>query len=333
MRVVAYRSSLPISERESLVDVEAPVPIPGPRDLLVRVHAVSVNPVDVKQRQSSDPGGEPTVLGWDAAGVVEAIGAEVTLFEVGDEVYYAGAIDRPGTNSQLHAVDERIVGPKPTTLTFSEAAALPLTSIVAWEALFDRFALTAKSTGTLLVMGAAGGAGSMAVQLAAARTDMTIVGTASDPESQSWVRELGADQVIDHHDLVANVKAVAPAGVGYVFSTHSADNVGAFAEILNPGGEVVAIDDPEALDLLPLKSKSISWHWELMFTRSLFRTDDMVRQHELLSEVAKLVDAGTVRTTMTIELEPFDAATMRHAHELLESGHTRGKVVVTGFPA
>jgi NADPH2:quinone reductase len=331
VRAVAYRSSLPISDPESLVDVEIPVPVPGPRDLLVQVRAVSVNPVDVKQRQGSDPGGELTVPGWDAAGVVAAVGSDVSRSAVGDEVYYAGAIDRAGTNAQLHVVDERIVGPKPATLSFSEAAALPLTTIVAWESLFDQFRLTGDSTGVLLVLGAAGGAGSMVVQLARALTRLTVVGTASDPESQKWVAELGAHHVIDHHDLIANVKSVVPAGVRYVFSTHSAGNVEAFAELLVPGGEITAIDDPEALDLLPLKSKSISWHWQLMFTRSLFQTPDMAAQRDLLARVAELVDAGTIRTTMTTELSPFSAATMRHAHELVESGHTRGKVVVTGF--
>jgi zinc-binding alcohol dehydrogenase family protein len=331
VHAVAYRSSLPIVDPESLFDVEVPVPVPLARDLLVRVQAVSVNPVDVKRRLGSDPAGQVRMLGWDAAGVVEAVGSEVSMFAVGDEVYYAGAIDRPGTNAQLHVVDERIVGAKPSELSFSEAAALPLTTLVAWESLFDRFRLTTESTGTLLVLGAAGGAGSMVVQLARALSGVEVVGTASTPASQKWVLGLGAHDVIDHHDLAAQVKAVVPNGVDYLFSTHSAGNVDAFAEVLVPGGEITAIDDPENLDLMPLKAKSISWHWELMFTRSLFQTSDMAVQHDVLDTVAELVDAGTVRTTMTNELKPFNAATMRHAHRLIESGHTVGKVVVAGF--
>jgi zinc-binding alcohol dehydrogenase family protein len=331
VHAVAYRSSLPIADPESLFDIEVPAPVPRARDLLVRVQAVSVNPVDVKRRLGSDPAGQVRILGWDAAGVVEAVGSEVSMFAVGDEVYYAGAIDRPGTNAQLHVVDERIVGVKPSELSFSEAAALPLTTLVAWESLFDRFRLTTESMGTLLVLGAAGGAGSMVVQLARALTGVEVVGTASSPASQKWVLGLGAHDVIDHHDLAAQVKATVPNGVDYLFSTHSAGNVDAFAEILVPGGEITAIDDPEDLDLMPLKVKSITWHWELMFTRSLFQTSDMVVQHDVLDTVAELVDAGTVRTTTTNELKPFNAATMRHAHRLIESGHTVGKVVVAGF--
>lgn len=216
MPAVGYRHSLPITDPESLVDAEIPVPAPGPHDLVVRVEAVSVNPVDVKVRAGNDPRGEFKTLGFDAAGVVVAVGERVTRFVTGDEVYYAGSIGRPGSNSRFHAVDEHVVGHKPASLTFAEAAALPLTTITAWEALFDRFALTKESTGTLLVLGAAGGVGSMAVQLARELTDLTVVGTASRPESRRWVTELGAHQVVDHRDLVDAVRAVAPAGVDYL---------------------------------------------------------------------------------------------------------------------
>jgi NADPH:quinone reductase len=328
VHAVAYYSSLPIDDPASLIDVQIPAPEPGPRDLLVKVGSISVNPVDVKQRQGQDPGGELRILGWDAAGTVEAVGTDVTLFAVGDEVYYAGAIDRPGTYSELHVVDERIVGPKPSSLSFSEAAALPLTSLVAWESLFDRLALHGESSGTLLVLGAAGGAGSMAVQLARALTGMTIVGTASESDAQQWVLDLGAHHCVDHHELVASVKEVAPGGVDCIVSTHSAGNAEAFAELLVPFGAVVAIDDPEDMDLRPLKAKSISWHWELMFTRSLFETADMVAQHELLERVSTLVDDGTLRTTMTQEFSPFAASTVREVHRIIEDGHTRGKLVV-----
>ncbi|MFC7387704.1 zinc-binding alcohol dehydrogenase family protein [Sphaerisporangium rhizosphaerae] len=331
MRAVAYRRSLPVSDPGSLEDVELPVPTPGPRDLLVRVEAVSVNPVDTKVRKGDDPGGTPKVLGWDAAGVVTAVGSEVTLFEVGDEVYYAGSITRPGSNSRYHAVDERIVGHKPRTLGFAEAAALPLTTITAWETLFDRFRLDAGSTGTLLVLGAAGGVGSMVVQLARALTGLTVIGTASRPESREWVLGLGAHEIADHHDLVRSVRAVAPRGVDYVFSPKTDGQIEAYAELLRPGGHITAIDEPEGLELLPLKSKSIAFHWELMFTRSLYESDDMIAQHDLLERVAELIDAGTLRTTLTTELAPIEAATLRKAHEMLESGRTIGKVVITGF--
>lgn len=330
MRAVGYRKSLPISDPDSLVDAELPVPEPGPHDLLVRVEAVSVNPADTKVRAGVDPAGELKVLGYDAAGVVVGVGSEVTRFRVGDEVYYAGSIGRPGTNSQFHLVDERITGHKPATLDFAEAAALPLTTITAWEALFDRFRLGKDSTGTLLVMGAAGGVGSVLVQLARALTGVTVIGTASRPESQAWVTELGAHHAVDHHgDLVAAVREVAPAGVDYVFTPFSAGNVDRYVELLRPGGEITAIDEPEGLDLLPLKAKSLTWHWELMFTRPLFAPEDPA-QHELLEAAARLVDDGVLRTTVAHRLEPINAATLRQAHELVESGSMTGKVVVTG---
>jgi NADPH:quinone reductase len=331
MRAVAYRASLPVSDPACLVDIELPFPNPGPRDLLVRVEAVSVNPVDVKRRAGSDPGGEPRVLGYDAAGVVTDIGRDVSLFGVGDEVYYAGSISRPGTNSQFHLVDERIVGHKPATLTFAEAAALPLTTITAWETLFDHFGLSADSHGTLLVVAAAGGVGSMVVQLARARTATTVIGTASRPESQGFALELGAHHVVDHHSLARDVRAVAPEGVDYIFSPQSGRNIEAYADLLVPRGAVTAIDDPAGLDLLPLKAKSITWHWEYMFTRPLFETADMVAQHELLDEVARLVDAGTVRSTLTHQLGPINAANLRSAHAQVESGRMVGKVVVAGY--
>ncbi|GAA3231883.1 zinc-binding alcohol dehydrogenase family protein [Dactylosporangium siamense] len=293
-----------------------PIPAPGPRDLQVRVRAVSVNPVDHKVRR----GGGDKVLGWDAAGEVVAVGSEVSLFTPGDEVYYAGSIDRPGTNSRLHLVDERIVGRKPRSLDFAGAAALPLTTITAWETLFDRFRLDAGSTGTLLVLGAAGGVGSMVIQLARALTGLTVIGSASRDESRKWALDLGAHDVVDHHDL--------PEGVDYIFSPSTAGRIERFAEILRPGGAITAIDEPEGLDLLPLKAKSISFHWELMFTRPLFQTPDMIVQHDLLDRVADLVDAGAIRSTLTTRLSPINAATITRAHEMVEGGHMVGKVVV-----
>jgi zinc-binding alcohol dehydrogenase family protein len=330
MRAVAYRKPLPITDPASLEDIELPVPTPGPYDLLVRIEAVSVNPVDAKVRVAVDPGGEPKVLGFDAAGVVTAVGDQVTRFHVGDQVYYAGTLDRPGTNAQYHLVDERIVGHKPRTLSFAQAAALPLTTITAYEALFDRFRLTSESTGTLLVLAGAGGVGSILIQLARALTGLTVIATASRPESRAWALDLGAHHVVDHRDLVTTVRAVAPHGVDYVFSPNTAGRIEEFAELLRPGGAITAIDEPAGLELLPLKSKSISFHWEFMFTRPLYQTPDMVAQHDLLERVAGLVDAGAVRTTLTTELGPINAATLRKAHEQIETGRTIGKTVITG---
>ena len=327
MRAVAYREA---GAPDVLTDVDLPVPTPGPKDLLVAVHAVSVNPVDTKVRSGQEPGGEPKVLGYDAAGVVTAVGAEVEMFVVGDEVYYAGSIARPGTNSQVHCVDERIAGRKPRTLSFAEAAALPLTTVTAWETLFDRFGLDADSTGTLLVLSAAGGVGSMIIQLAKALTGVTLVGTASRPESQRWAFDLGAHHVVDHTDLAAEVRKVAPDGVDMIFSPRTAGMIETYEELLTPGGAICAIDEPEGLELLPLKNKSITFHWELMFTRPLYAPADMVAQHNILETVAGLVDARTVRTTLTTELDTFDAATLRRAHEMVEDGHMVGKVVVSG---
>jgi zinc-binding alcohol dehydrogenase family protein len=328
---VAYLRSLPIEDPESLIDVELPMRPPGHHDLLVRVEAVSVNPVDVKVRASQDPGGDAKVLGYDAAGVVQAVGDQVSLFGPGDEVFYAGSIARPGTNMKHHLVDERIVGPKPVSLTFAAAAALPLTSITAWETLFHRFAVTPQTTGTILVMAAGGGVGSMLVQLARTVPGLTVIATASRPESQQWARDLGAHHVVDHHGALAEqVLQVAPEGVDYVFSPYSRGNLEAFAEMLKPRGQITAIDDPGLLDLKPLKPKSISWHWEYMFTRPLFDTGD-ASQHELLQRVAAMIDAGTLRTTMTEQLGPITAQTLREAHARVESGSMIGKIVLAGF--
>ncbi|RJK94805.1 zinc-binding alcohol dehydrogenase family protein [Vallicoccus soli] len=328
MRAVAALDSLPVTDPGALVDVELPVPELRPRDLLVEVLAVSVNPVDVKVRSGLGPQEQPRVLGWDAAGTVRAVGPEVEGFAVGDEVWYAGDLTRAGSNAELQAVDERIVAPRPTSLSPAEAAALPLTTLTAWESLFDRFRLGLGSTGDLLVLGAAGGVGSVLVQLAKQLTGVRVLGGAGKRESREWVQGLGADALVDHHDLVASVRAVAPDGVERLFSPHSAGNVEAFAEVLKPFGEVVAIDDPVGLDLLPLKAKSIAWHWELMFTRAMFGTPDMAEQGRVLGEAAALVDAGRLRTTLTTAIDDFSAAGLREAHRLLETGRTVGKVVV-----
>ncbi|MGC0379744.1 zinc-binding alcohol dehydrogenase family protein [Streptomyces sp. SAI-229] len=336
MPAVAYRKSLPVEDPESLVDVDLPVPQPGPRDLLVKVEAIAVNPVDYKVRQNNDPGGEPKVLGWDAAGTVVAVGDEVELFQVGDDVYYAGAIDRPGTNARFHTVDERIVGRKPATLSFTEAAALPLTSLTAWEGLFERLGLreaALEQTGTLLVTAAAGGVGAMVAQLARALTSLTVVGTASRPETVEFARRMGVTHVVDHHrPLAPQLAEVAPDGVDFIFSTVGTDrNLAAYADVFKPFGQLVAIDDFGAVEIGLLKSKSISFHWELMFTRSLHQTPDQAKQHHILTQVARLVDAGILTTTATTDLGTVNAAHLREAHRILESGSTIGKITLTGF--
>ncbi|MFH8387577.1 zinc-binding alcohol dehydrogenase family protein [Kitasatospora sp. NPDC018058] len=335
MPAVAYRTSLPIDDPASLEDLELPVPTPGPHDLLVRVEAVAVNPVDYKVRQNADPGGIPRVLGWDAAGTVVAVGDQVTLFQPGDEVYYAGALDRPGANSRYHTVDERLVGPKPTTLSFTEAAALPLTSLTAWEGLFERLGLrhgALDQTGTLLVTAAAGGVGSIVTQLARTLTGLTVIGTASWPETAHFARRMGAHHVIDHHrPLVQQLVEVAPGGVDHVFSTAGTDrNLAAYAEVLNPFGQIVAIDDLDTLGIGALKAKSLSFHWEFMYTRSMFQTADQNMQHHILTEIARLVDAGLLTTTATQDLGPINAANLREAHRILESGTAIGKTTLTG---
>ncbi len=328
MRAIGSYDGLPISDPHSLVDVELPTPALRPRDVLVRIQAVSVNPVDIKRRAGLGHSETPVVLGYDAAGIVEDVGPEVSTLAVGDEVYYAGDITRQGANAELQAVDERIVAGRPGSLSFAEAAALPLTSITAWEALFERFRLTPGSRGTLLIVGAGGGVGSIMIQLAKQLSGLDVVAGATRPASIDWVCALGADRVVDHRDLVDSIRAHGVEEVDYIFSPHSRDNVDAYAEIIRPFGEITAIDEPEGLDLLALKTKSVTWHWELMFTRSMFETPDMIEQKHLLSRVAELVDQQRVRTTMTESIADFSAAGLRRAHELVESGRMTGKVVV-----
>lgn len=328
---IGYTQNLPATDPKSLISQEIELPELGPHDLLVAVEAVSVNPVDMKVRLGTPADGFK-VLGFDAAGTVQEVGSAVTLFAPGDEVYYAGSIDRPGTNQRLHLVDERITGRKPATLSFAEAAALPLTAITAWETLFDRLQLTEQSTGTLLVVGATGGVGSIMLALAEVLLpQVTVIATASDDERAAWARDLGAENTVNHHeDLAAQVLTLAPHGVDWLFTAHSEGQLETYAQIVHPFGQVVAIDDGSR-DVSPLKSKSISWHWELMFTRALYQTADMIEQHRLLNKVADLVDQGQIRTTVTSTLTPISAKNLRHAHELIESGRTLGKLVLTGW--
>jgi zinc-binding alcohol dehydrogenase family protein len=336
MRAVAYRKILPIDAADSLIDVELDRPTPSGRDLLVAVKAVSVNPVDVKIRARVDPEGSAKVLGYDASGVVVETGPDVGLFKVGDEVFYAGSIARSGTDAEFHLVDERIVGRKPGKLSFAEAAALPLTSITAWELLFDRLGVTPgdkDDTRSLLIIGAAGGVGSVAIQLARHLTGLTVIATASRPETVEWCQSLGAHHVIDHSQPFGPQLAAAGfTDVDIVISLTGTDQHQAqIAEVIAPQGRLGLIDDPKAFDLTLFKRKCVSVHWEFMFTRSLFGTADMIAQHHLLTEVARLVDEGILRTTLTGVVGPIDAAHLKRAHALIETGAARGKLVLEGF--
>ncbi|MCI0756534.1 zinc-binding alcohol dehydrogenase family protein [Teichococcus vastitatis] len=337
MKSVGYREPGAIERADSLLDIELPKPEPTGRDLLVAVRAVSVNPVDTKVRRSAAPDpGAWKVLGWDAAGTVAAVGPEVTGFAVGDPVFYAGSLIRPGTNSEFHLVDERIVGRAPASLAPAEAAALPLTAITAWEALFHRLDIHRPVPGAaeaILIIGGAGGVGSVAIQLVRALTGLAVIATASRPETAGWVREMGAQHVVDHsRPLAAQVAALGLGAPAFVFSTTETHrHLAEIAELIAPQGRFALIDDPDALDVLRFKRKSVSVHWELMFTRSLFGTPDIAAQGALLNEVSRLVDAGRLRSTVTQRLSPINAANLRQAHALLESGRTRGKVVLEGF--
>jgi zinc-binding alcohol dehydrogenase family protein len=292
--------------------------------VLVRVAAVSVNPVDTKVR----PGPSGRILGYDAAGTVVATGPEVTRFAPGDEVYYAGDITRPGSNAEFQAVDERLVGRKPATLSLTDAAALPLTTITAWEALFDHLRATPESAEDFLIVGAPGGVGSILIQLARTQTRLRVIGTAGRAESAEWVREMGAHETVDHRHLAAEVARVAPRGVDWLFSSYSRGQIPVFAEVLRPFGHIVAIDD-EHDDVYPLKSKSLTWHWEFMFARSSHQSDDMDTQGALLDSTADLVDKGVLRTTVTRRVDGISAATLTEAHRLIESGSVIGKIVLS----
>lgn len=338
MRAVGYQKPSPISSSDALIDITLPDPVAEGRDLLVEIKAIAANPVDYKVRSGASPlaGDTYRVLGWDAAGVVKAVGPEVTKFKPGDEVFYAGALLRPGTNAELHLVDERIVGRKPKSLDFAQAAAMPLTSLTAWEMLFDRFGVKPGKpvdAGSLLVIGGAGGVGSMMIQLARKLTGLTVIATASRPETRGWCLDLGAHFVIDHTKPFAEqLKAIEIAEVEYIASlTGTEHHYPGYVEVLAPQGHVGVIDDPKSLDAKPLKRKSGALHWELMFTRSIFTTRDIEAQHRILNEVSALVDEGILRTTIAHTFGTINAANLRKAHEMLESGKSYGKIVLTGF--
>ena len=337
MKAVGYQKSLPIEDAQALFDFETAKPEPTGRDIRVAVKAISANPVDYKVRKrAAPPAGETKILGYDAAGIVDAVGPDVSLFKPGDEVFYAGSILRQGTNAEFHLVDERIVGRKPATLSFAQAAALPLTSITAWELLFDRLGAVPGGSvdpRTLLITGGAGGVGSILIQLARRLTGLTVVATATRPDSQAWCRDLGAHAVIDHaRPMKEQIEALKLPPVALVASlTFSEQHYKAIAELMAPQGRFGLIDDPAEFSIGAFKGKAISIHWESMFTRSSFQTPDMIGQHRLLNDVSDLIDKGVLRTTLDQSFGTINAANLKKAHALLESGQSRGKIVLEGW--
>ena len=337
MKAVGYRKSLPIEDKNALIDFETAKPEPKGRDIRVAVKANSANPVDYKVRKrAAPPEGEYKILGFDAAGIVDAVGPDVSLFKPGDEVFYAGSIQRQGTNSEFHLVDERIIGNKPKTLSFAQAAALPLTSLTAWELLFDRLgAVPGKSLDprTLLIVGGAGGVGSILTQLARRLTGLTVVATATRPDSQKWCLELGAHAVVDHaKPLKEQIDKLKLPPVALVASLTATDqHYKGIAELMAPQGKYGLIDDPAEFNVAVFKGKAISIHWESMFTRSSFQTADMIAQHNLLNDVADLIDKGVLRTTLAQTFGTINADNLKRAHALLESGKSRGKIVLEGW--
>ena len=337
MKAVGYTSPGPIDREDALIDFEMDKPSPTGHDLLIRVLAISANPVDCKVRMKRPPDGDhPAVLGWDAVGEIVETGEKVRAFKPGDMVWYAGVINRPGTNAEFQLVDERIVGRKPETASLAEAAALPLTSLTAYEMLFDRLRVTAPVPGAapaVLIIGGSGGVGSIAIQLLRALTELRVIATASRRETKAWVSELGAHHVLDHSEpLIPQIDAIGLGQPGYVFcTTHTDQYVEQSAELIAPQGRFGLIDDPKSLDIKPFKSKAVSIHWELMFTRPLFQTADMARQGEILNEVSALLDAGKIKSTATETLGTICAENLKRAHAALESGKVRGKLVLEGF--
>jgi NADPH2:quinone reductase len=335
MKAIGFKTSLPIENPESFIEFEAVKPIPGPHDLLVKIDAISVNPVDFKIRQNSAKDTvleTPKIIGWDAVGIVQAVGQDVTLFGVGDLVYYAGDITKQGSNAEYQIIDERIVGRKPKSLSMEESAVIPLTALTAWEILFDRIRISAdKDKGkSILIIGGAGGVGSIAIQLAKKIAGLTVIATASRPETIAWCKQQGADFVVDHKDLIASVRE---AGFEYVDFILDFVDTNAYwdimVELIKPQGHIASItgsSDPVALN--KLKSKSVSFSWELMYTRSMYQTEDMVEQHNILNIVADLLDDGILKTTLNTTLNGLTAENVKKAHELLESGRTIGKIAI-----
>ncbi|SDG39498.1 zinc-binding alcohol dehydrogenase family protein [Psychroflexus sediminis] len=335
MKAIGFKENLDIENKNALQDIEMPNPEAKGRDLLVEVKAISVNPVDYKIRKNRTPeNDEWEIIGWDAAGIVKEVGEEVSLFKVGDEVWYAGELKRQGSNAQFQLVDERIVGKKPTSLSFADAAALPLTSLTAWEMLFDRVQVDKEDANkSILIVGAAGGVGSIMVQLAKKLTQLKVIGTASREVTKNWLRELGADVVIDHSNkLSEEFKKEELPEADYVIGINATgEHFEEIVKVINPQGKFGFIDDPKVINATSFKPKSVSIHYELMFTRSLFQTPDMIEQHHILNKVSELVDDGSLKTTKGKHFGTITAENLRKAHQLLESGKAKGKIVLEGF--
>ena len=332
MKAISYIDGMDHGFQNPLVDIEKAMPSLKDRDLLVRIKAISVNPVDTKVRRNSVVAGNMRILGWDAVGEVIEVGSGVQHFKVGDQVWYAGDLTRDGSNAEYQAVDERIVSLKPQSLSNAEAAALPLTAITAWEMLFDRFNVDLDQSDNILVIGGAGGVGSIAIQLLKAKTNLKVIATASREETKAWVKSLGADYVIDHtEDLNTQIKALGLDAPRYIFSTNQTETyLPQISKLIAPQGKFGLIDDPKLLDIGEFKSKSVSVHWEFMFTRSMFNTTDIEQQSQLLHQVAELVDNHRIKTTLNHTLGKINAQNLKLAHELIESGRAKGKIVLEG---
>ena len=333
MKAISYIDGMDHGFQNPLVDIEKAMPSLKDRDLLVRVKAISVNPVDTKVRRNPVAVGNTRILGWDAVGEVVEVGSGVQHFKVGDQVWYAGDLTRDGSNAEYQAVDERIVSLKPQSLSDAEAAALPLTAITAWEMLFDRFNVDLDQSDNILVIGGAGGVGSIAIQLLKAKTNLKVIATASREETKAWVKSLGADYVIDHtQDLNMQIKALGLDAPIYIFSTNQTETyLHQISKLIAPQGKFGLIDDPKSLDIVEFKSKSVSVHWEFMFTRSMFNTTDIEQQSQLLHQVAELVDNHRIKTTLNQTLGKINAKNLKLAHELIETGRAKGKIVLEGF--
>ncbi|WP_341225812.1 zinc-binding alcohol dehydrogenase family protein [uncultured Arcticibacterium sp.] len=335
MKAIGFKENLPIDNVKSLQDIEIETPKATGRDILVEIKAVSVNPVDYKVRANRPAQGDQwSVIGWDATGIVKEIGDDVTLFKVGDEVWYAGDLTRQGSNAEYQLVDERIVGKKPTSLSHAEAAALPLTTLTAWEMLFDRLQVSKEDANkSILVIGAAGGVGSILVQLAKKLTKLNIIATASREETSDWLKELGADKVINHRNKLSEEfeKYQIPAPEYVVSLNGTEQHTAEIVKLIKPQGKFGFIDDPKIMNVMPFKGKAVSTHIELMFTRSMFQTEDMIEQHNILNEVSSLIDKGIIKTTLGENFGVINAENLRKAHAFLETGKAKGKIVLEGF--
>ncbi|WP_282143078.1 zinc-binding alcohol dehydrogenase family protein [Cellulophaga baltica] len=335
MKAIGYKENLPIEDVNSLQDVVVETPKATGRDILVEIKAISVNPADYKVRAGMPVEGDDwKIIGWDATGIVKEVGEDVTLFKVGDEVWYAGDFTRQGSYAQYQVVDERIVGKKPASISYAEAAALPLTTLTAYELLFDRLQVAKDDANkSILVIGAAGGVGSILVQLAKKLTKLNIIGTASREETTDWLKELGADSVINHRNKLSEefekYKLPAP---DYIVSLNATEqHADEIVKVIKPQGKFGFIDDPKSFNVMPFKAKAVSTHIEFMFTRSMFQTEDMVEQHNILNEVSKLIDNGTIKTTLGENFGIINAENLRKAHAFLETGKAKGKIVLEGF--